>query len=262
MGTHDATDLNFRVSGSTSAPAVMLLHALGANLGFWDAMIAEMGSEFRIARFDQRGHGHSPVPPHKWTMDEHVADVEQVRKAAMIERMTIVGTAVGGVIALFYAHRYPERVKSVIFVNPTMGAHPVTNTERAAKVMAGGMQAIAEAAVARAFGELAHDERYVHYRDEILMKTDPLGYQRTIMGLIEKDIRAIAGEIRRPVLLLAGRLDTINRADVVDEIAGMLPNASVQWVERGAHFAPYQAPAACADAVRAFVRATDRDTET
>jgi pimeloyl-ACP methyl ester carboxylesterase len=186
-------------------------------------------------------------------MDDHVEDLEQVRRSVGFERFSIMGSAIGGVISMFYAHRYPERVDFVIFTNPTMGANPKTNTERAEKVMAEDMQSIAEAAVSRAFGELPHDARYVYFRDEMFSKINPLGYQRALMGLIQKDIKGIAAEIRCPVLLLGGRLDIVNPPSVVDEIAAMLPDARIDWVERAAHFAPYQAPEACAEAAKAFL---------
>lgn len=69
--------------------------------------------------YDQRGGGRSPVArdiPVGWT--EHVADLEALRKIWGLERLTLAGYSWGGLLALLYAVRHPDRVARLALVSP------------------------------------------------------------------------------------------------------------------------------------------------
>ena len=63
--------------------------------------------------YDLRGHGESPLPQGRFSLDDLVDDLEQVRRLAGIERVHIAGHSLGGMIGPAYAHRFPERVISL-----------------------------------------------------------------------------------------------------------------------------------------------------
>jgi proline iminopeptidase len=72
-----------------------------------------------VIYYDQRGGGRSPVPrdvPVGWT--EHVADLEALRAAWGLRRMTIAGYSWGGLLALLYALDHVERVERLALVSP------------------------------------------------------------------------------------------------------------------------------------------------
>ena len=250
------TDLNIRLSGKADGKPVILLHALAANLTFWDDFIAAMGPDFRFAAYDQRGFGASLRPTREWTVADHVADLESVRRAVGFDKAALVGTAVGGVIALNYAELYPGHVTAVVVTNPTLGAKRATSLERVLKMKAGGggMEVIVDEAVARAYGDLPHDDRYHHYRNEIFLKNDPLGYELTVRGIVEQSIEPILPKIKSPVLVIAGELDRVTPPDVARHVAGLLPNSRLSILARASHFSPYQAPADCAALAGPFLR--------
>ncbi len=69
--------------------------------------------------YDQRGGGRSPVPretPVGWR--EHVADLEAIRGALELERVTLCGYSWGGLLALLYYVEHPERVERLALVSP------------------------------------------------------------------------------------------------------------------------------------------------
>jgi proline iminopeptidase len=75
----------------------------------------------RLIFFDQRASGQSSaaVDSASLTMRTLVEDLDGVRKAFGLGRMNLMGHSWGGLVAMFYAIRYPEQLRSLILVNPT-----------------------------------------------------------------------------------------------------------------------------------------------
>jgi proline iminopeptidase len=69
--------------------------------------------------YDQRGGGRSPVDravPVGWR--EHVADLDAIRAALGLERLTLCGYSWGGLLAVLYLLEHPERVARLALVSP------------------------------------------------------------------------------------------------------------------------------------------------
>jgi pimeloyl-ACP methyl ester carboxylesterase len=68
--------------------------------------------------YDLRGHGHSDMPPTGYTVADHVTDLTALLDAWQIgdEPVHLVGNSFGGVVALSFAHLYPERVASLVLI--------------------------------------------------------------------------------------------------------------------------------------------------
>ncbi|HEX2609651.1 MAG TPA: alpha/beta hydrolase, partial [Gemmatimonadales bacterium] len=69
--------------------------------------------------FDQRGSGRSEMPDTlQLTAALMVDDLEMLRRAFRLERLTLLGHSWGGGLAILYASRHPERVQRLILVGP------------------------------------------------------------------------------------------------------------------------------------------------
>lgn len=57
--------IHYRIDG-TDSPWLTFCNSPGADLHMWDAEIADLAQDFRILRYDRRGHGKSgaPKPPY------------------------------------------------------------------------------------------------------------------------------------------------------------------------------------------------------
>src|SRR2546426_12833127 len=62
MATATPIDLHYRIQGPSGGPVLMLSHALGLSMAMWDPQVAALSREFRVVRYDHRGHGGAPVP--------------------------------------------------------------------------------------------------------------------------------------------------------------------------------------------------------
>jgi len=89
--------------------------------GFWDTLapvatvLAELGNGPAV-RWDQRGGGRSQHQG-PYTLDRFTADLDAVRAAHGLDRVTLVGHSWGATLALHYALTRPERVGALIYIS-------------------------------------------------------------------------------------------------------------------------------------------------
>ncbi len=89
----------------------------------------ERAAEFATVYFyDQRGCGNSTKLTENIScrLKDHVADLEGIRLAQGIQRMTLLGHSWGAYLALAYAVAHTERIEKLILVSPTL---PYPETE-------------------------------------------------------------------------------------------------------------------------------------
>jgi len=103
-----------------TGPLVVVLHGgPGAHHDYLLPQYDRLATGRELLYYDQRGGGRSPVPretPVGW--QEHVADLEAIRGALALERLTLCGYSWGGLLALLYYVEHPERVERLALVSP------------------------------------------------------------------------------------------------------------------------------------------------
>ena len=91
--------IRYSVSGLREGPALLLLHAMGANRHMWDECATLWSPQFAVVACDLRGAGESPPPDRPWTPEDHANDVEAVRAELGLDQIITVGCAIGAVVA-------------------------------------------------------------------------------------------------------------------------------------------------------------------
>lgn len=107
-------DLHVRIWGEGHPERVVLLH--GGNVPdpeqIWQAQ-RPLAEHYEVVVVDRRGFGRSPEAT-SLTWESELADV----LALVGDRAHVVGHSYGGVIALLLGSRYPERVRSLVAIEP------------------------------------------------------------------------------------------------------------------------------------------------
>src|ERR1700750_189879 len=71
----DGCLLNVSVEGRNTGPTLMLSNSLGCTMKMWEPQMKALTQEFRVIRYDRRGHGKSQVPPGPYSMERFGRDV-------------------------------------------------------------------------------------------------------------------------------------------------------------------------------------------
>ena len=241
-----------------------------------------LSDEHEIIYFDARGTGRSELgDPGQLTFAGAVDDLEGLRGALGIERLSILGHSLGGHIAYLYAAAHPPSVEALIVVD----AGPPLTEELGAQLWA-AMKAKrtagddAELQRIRASDEFAAREpkaveRYIlniytpFFRDRRTIATLDLGFtemtaanvvdyeDRLVATLAHEDPLAALSRISCPTLVVHGELDPIP-VEFSQSLADRIPGARLTIIPGGGHFPFIEERDPFQRAVRAFLASSGR----
>ena len=103
-------------------PLVLINGGPGGTHHYFHPHFSDAKGFARIIYYDQRGCGLSDYKPDKgYTVDQAVNDLDRLRQALGIDQWVVLGFSYGGLLAQYYATKYPENVKGLVLVGSSMG---------------------------------------------------------------------------------------------------------------------------------------------
>lgn len=242
----------------------------GDHTGFKPGM-SPLADRMQLVYFDHRGQGRSARGPREtYTLENNVEDMEALRRHLGLDKIVVIGTSYGGMVALAYAVRYPENISHLIAV-VTSPNHEFL--DRAQKNLAergtDAQKAIAEKLWA---GSFESEEELREYFDVMgpmyAMKFDPeKARERRLRGIVSPDAinEGFAGFLRTydvtdqlhritaPTLVIAGRHDWICPPEFSELIASKIPHADLRIFEESGHSVSGDEHEAFIDVIRGFL---------
>jgi 3-oxoadipate enol-lactonase len=240
-----AVELNYELGGRESAPVVAFTGSLGTNLTMWRPQSDRLGERFRTLRYDIRGHGASPAPSGPYAMDELGADLVALLDRLEIERASLCGLSIGGMISMWVAAHAPERVERLVLccTSAQLGP-PEAWHDRVAAVRSGGIEAIADGVLERWFTPgfaVEHPEVIERMRAQ-LIATPREGYIGCCEAIAAMDLTGDLPRVGAPTLVLAAEQDLATPPEHGRRIAGLIPGARFQTISPAAHIATIERP--------------------
>jgi len=233
---------------------VLFVNSLGTDLRLWDALLPLLPAGLRRIRYDKRGHGLSDCPPGPYRMAELVADAAALLDALAVRGAVVVGLSIGGMIALGLAASRPDLVRGVVFSNSAARiGTPALWEERLALLAAGGMAAVAEAAMGRWFPAPFRAGPAVALWRNMVLRTPAEGYAGAAAAIAGADLRAAAATLRLPFLAVAGEADAALPPAVVAATAALVPGAREAVIAGAGHLPCVQMPEAYAAILNPFL---------
>lgn len=253
--------LAFRLEGPREAPCILLAHGVALDLRLWDDLAASLTPDFRVLRYDSRGHGASPTGAGAFTLSDLGDDAIALMDAAGLAKVHFVGLSMGGMVGMGLALDHGGRLASAALCNARGAATPDYRKswdDRIALVRQGGIGAIADATVSRWFTPdfPARDPDAVRAIREMVLATSSDGYCASAEALKGLDFAPRLPEIRVPVLYLAGAQDAGAPAAVMRQLHEATPGSRYVELPATGHISVIESPAAFRSAVTGFIRAS------
>jgi 3-oxoadipate enol-lactonase len=237
------------LTGPPGAPVLVLGNSLGTDLSMWDGVAALLDGRFRLLRFDHRGHGGSAVLPGPYTVEDLGRDLLALLDNLGLDRVSYCGLSLGGMVGMWLAAHAPERVDRLALCCTSAWLPPAEGwLDRAARVRAGGTEAVADVVLGRWFSaEWAVDHpAEIERARAMLVGVPPEGYAGCCEAIASMDLRADLPSIAAETLVLAGGNDFATPPSHGAAIASAVPRARFVVLPQPAHLAAVEEPDAVA----------------
>ncbi|WP_199435355.1 3-oxoadipate enol-lactonase [Qaidamihabitans albus] len=239
--------VNHVVDGPADGDAVILSGSIGSNLSMWEPQVEPLTSAgFRVVRYDQRGHGRTPVPERPCSLADLGGDVVELLDTLGLERAHFVGLSLGGMTGMWLGVNEPARLGRLVLccTSPQLGT-PEMWEERAHLARTEGMTSIADAGIGRWFTpewRAAHPDLTREYH-HMTAATPAEGYAACCAAIGTMDVLGGLPQVTAPTLVVAGAEDpAAPPAGHGRRIADAIPGARLEVVERAAHLANVEQP--------------------
>jgi esterase len=118
---------------TAGAPPVVCVHGYTSSAQAFNAPARHFQNRFHIIAPDVRGHGESAwSPAGAYQYSDQVCDLAEIVDQLGLEQFTLIGTSMGGIIAMAYAGAHPERLVRLVIndIGPDaeMGSQRITQT--------------------------------------------------------------------------------------------------------------------------------------
>ncbi len=214
--------LYYELTGPEDAPVVLQFGGglFGRhNFGLVNDGFLEKG--FRLLSFDARGYGASARPREQYTIEGWAQDGAGLLDAVGLDRVFVHGTSMGGMIAIAFTAKFPDRViaacADVAFAKPDLYRKTLFRVWRR---MAESMpwddfsDHVTTQAVGAKFMESPDGADIFELVRQIVGYNDPYTVRQACLAMENMDLSPLVAEISRPLLMTNGTHDVLCPPDL------------------------------------------------
>jgi pimeloyl-ACP methyl ester carboxylesterase len=239
----NGTKLYYEARGE--GPAVVLVHGGLVDSRLWDDQMGPLARRFRVVRYDLRGFGRSAEPAEPFS---HLEDLRGLLDFLKVERATLVGLSLGGIIAADFALEHPERVERLVLVGPGLRGDkqpPPKDAAAAWEAMGRGAEAFADANMKRELYAAVRPGTAAHARLRRMALDNFKALPTFRPGFLKYPERPTAerlADIKAPTLVIIGSRDGRNLLNIADTLAKGIPGARKVVIPGPSHHPPVETP--------------------
>lgn len=273
-------NLTYEIQGTGSEVVIVVHGGAGIPHEYFHPMLSNLSRYAKLVYFDRRADMLSSSSSQQMaSLEEMADDIEALRQALGVTRVTLFGHSFGGAIALNYALRHPANVSRLILVSSSaVVENPYEAEKRILKTLTpaemtiynsneGGKGAAGPCdRVRRRYGVL-----YRHYFYKLIPYEFDRGVYTAYFDALAKkqalasedrgiDVEAQLSEINIPVLVIAGKHDLVTPLDQSVELANGLPQSKLIVMEHSAHFPFFEENYLFTQWVRQFMASTSKSS--
>ena len=239
---------------------VTFVTGIANDLSMWDGQITALEHDFRILRYDLRGHGGSESSAGPYSIRLLVEDLKALLDSQSVRKTSLVGLGLGGAIAQAFAIEHPGRLEALVpcccraRMVPDFATmwHKLRGT-----VQQSGLESIVEPTVQRWFSEdfkAAHPEVLDKIR-KMIRRTTSEGYLGVSAAFLGLDVEDRLHEIKAPALYVSGAEDKLGGPPaLMENLSQRVKGATHVSVPNAAHIANIQNPEGFNRVLREFLK--------
>ena len=241
---------------------LVLIQGVGVGRWGWEPVAARLARRFQVITIDNRGIGASDTPPGHYSTRAMANDVLAVLDHAGIQRASLVGTSLGGMIAQELALAHPERVDKLVLVATIPGGPRSRPMPLGTTYLLASAPFMTSKAKLREFVQTTLGPTTLRRRPKLarrlvarkLAHPQPESAWRaqTAAGVLFNPLGRQL-RITQPTLIIQGDADKVVAPGNADVLAGLVPDARVQRFHGAGHLLYWEQPKRFVRAVTDFL---------
>jgi len=249
--TANGIGFNYVIDGPEGAPWITFSNSLATNVTMWDEQAALLSGDWRVLRYDQRGHGGTDVTAPPYSFDVLVKDVIALWDALGVRRSVFCGLSMGGTTGVGLAVEYGDRLSAFIGCDLRYESEPAfvkAWDERIAMARERGMPGMAGPTTGRWFTEaFAKNPANAATMDKIsaMVASTPLdGFIGCSNALQNISYGDKLKRINVPTLFICGEHDPAANASYMRPMKEAVAGSELVVVPDAGHISNMENPAA------------------
>ena len=229
---------------------VVLLNGLFGNLSMWQPLVEHLKKDFRVIVprlpiFD--------LPIQHNSMKHLTKVLHEFIEWNQLTNVTLVGHAVGGQLALFYAHHHPDKIDKLILTGSSglIDHAPIDNTLEQKEIN----YDFISTKVQLAFYD--RPEEAAKLAQEIYLQVQNIPKRLAISSFVrssrQSSVSSFLSQLKIPVQLIWGLQDQVSPPEIALHFHDLLPNAEVKFINLCGHLPMVEQPKEFNSAVSGFL---------
>lgn len=252
----DGNKIRYLESG-TSKNTLVLIHGLGASAERWDKVIPLFENHYKVIVPDLVGFGFSDKPLVDYTPEFFSDFIDKFFTATNIEQANIIGSSLGGQIAIEYASLHPEKIKKLVLVSPAgimKHSTPALDAYIMAAMYPNEQNAKNAFELMEGSGRSADESIVNAFVKRMRLPNAKLAFMSSLLGL--KNSKLITSKLQTiliPTLIIWGSNDPIIPITFADNFLSAIQNSQLHRIDNCGHTPYVQDPHTFASAVLEFL---------
>ena len=250
--------IGYDLDGPADAPVITMSHSLAANRDMWWLQTDALKQNYRVLRYDTRGHGETSVTQGPYSIALLVDDVVALLDAIGIWKTHFVGLSMGGMIGQLLAANHPSKLHSVTLcatacrMAPEMA--PVWD-ERIKSAKDNGMVAISGTTIERWFTQpyLTSNKAEVERITHMIETTSATGFAGCGQAIKILDQLEDLARIVVPTSILVGADDVSTPPAASEVINKHVKDSKMEVIENSSHLLNVERPRIFNETLLAFL---------
>ena len=246
--------LSYADSGGSGVPVVFVHAATGSSRVWEHQLPAFTAGGYRVITYDRRGFGRSAPDPAGPQPGTGADDLLALLNHLGLERIHLVGTAAGGIVALDFALSFPQRLRSLVVANSIGGVQDEEYVELGRRLRPPSFNAlppdVRELGPSYRAGNPQGTARWL----DLERQSRPEGAQPAAQTFRNRLTFSLLETIAVPTLLLTGDADLYAPPAVMRLFAARIKNSESVVVPEVGHSAYWEQPDVFNEKVLEFVR--------
>jgi len=244
---------HYELAGPADGRVVVLAAGFSVPYYIWDPTFTALTTAgLRVLRYDYYGRGYSDRPRIPFTDEMYVRQLDELLGAADITGpVDLTGISFGGSLITSFADKYPDRVRSLIYVDPSIRKpYQLRLVEHLSPVW-NYLTAVTEQRywAEGQFFDFLHPEQFPDWAERYRDQMQYRGFRRARLSefvsnstVDQSEQLERVGEHSRPVLVIWGKQDYTVPFEDSEWFMKALPGGRLVPIEESGHLPQWEQP--------------------